>query len=142
MRKVSDLPIATELILGLRPTFEMNKFQISRDSQALYITMVAKDRLPVFQTDAIKKVTCEALNEARGSGGFLIFAHVIMPDHLHVITNQPNTSAEVNLNPVRAGLVERAIDYRWSSARIWQRCPMEDEPLVVDIDRIEWRRGA
>jgi hypothetical protein len=69
VRKVSDLPIATELILGLRPIFEKNKFQISRDSQALYITMVAKDRLPVFQTDAIKKVTCEALNEARGSGG-------------------------------------------------------------------------
>ena len=95
MRKVSDLPIATELLLGLRPIFEMNKFQISRDSQALYITMVAKDRLFVFQTDAIKKVTCEALNEARGSGDFLIFAYVSMPDHLHVITSQPNTAAEV-----------------------------------------------
>jgi hypothetical protein len=30
----------------------MDKFQISRDSQALYITMVAKDRLPVFRTEA------------------------------------------------------------------------------------------
>src|SRR3989442_6496264 len=72
-----------------------NQFQISRDSQALYITTVAKDRLPVFQTDAIKKVTCEALNEARSSGGFLIFAFVIMPDHMHSLTNQPKTSAEV-----------------------------------------------
>jgi len=36
------------------------QFQISRDSQALYITTVAKDRLPVFQTDAIKKMACEA----------------------------------------------------------------------------------
>ncbi len=206
VRKVSDLPKVVHSFLGLRPIFEMNRFQISRDSQALYITMVAKDRLPVFQTDAIKKVTCEALNEARGSGGFLIFAYVIMPDHLHVITSQPNTSPKycvmskaspgrrvidylkeknfksslaklrheewkrkhthslwqqeknvfsifseaafmqkvnyIHLNPVRAGLVERAIDYRWSSARIWQRCAMEDEPLVVDIDRIEWRRGA
>src|SRR3989442_3893286 len=74
VRKVSDLPIATELILGLRPIFEMNRYQISRDSQALYITMVTKDRLPVFQTDAIKKVS-EALNKARVSGGFLIFAY-------------------------------------------------------------------
>ena len=48
----------------------------------------------------------------------------------------------IHLNPVRAGLVERTIDYRWSSARIWQRCPAEDEPLTVDIDRIQWRRGA
>ena len=48
----------------------------------------------------------------------------------------------IHQNPVRAGLVARAIDYRWSSARIWQRCPSEDEPVQVDIDRIQWRRGA
>jgi REP-associated tyrosine transposase len=193
---------------GLRPTFGMatDSFQISRDSPALYITVVAKDRLPVFQTDAIKIVTCNALNEARNSGKFLIFAYVIMPDHLHLLTNQPSASADVlryikgitgrrvidylkeknhqsslaklqhldwkrkhkyslwqqeknvfsifseamfmqkvnyiHLNPVRAGLVERTTDYHWSSARIWERCPMEQEPLMVDIDRIRWRKGA
>lgn len=45
----------------------------------------------------------------------------------------------IHLNPVRAGLVERAIDYRWSSARIWQRQEAEDEPLRMDLDRIRWR---
>ena len=179
----------------------IDKFQLSRDSPALYITVVAKNRLPVFQTDAIKIVTCDALNEARKSGKFLIFAYVIMPDHLHLLTNQPTTSADVlryvkgitgrrvidylkegnyrnslaklqhaewkrehkyslwqqeknvfsifseavfmqkvnyiHLNPVRAELVERATVYRWSSARIWQKCPMEQEPLMVDIDRIQ-----
>jgi hypothetical protein len=54
------------------------KFQISRDSPALYITVVAKDRLPVFKSDAIKLVTCQALDEARKSGGFLLFAYVLM----------------------------------------------------------------
>jgi hypothetical protein len=48
----------------------------------------------------------------------------------------------IHQNPMRAGLVERAIDYRWSSARRWQRCEVDDEPLRVDFDRIEWRRGA
>jgi putative transposase len=184
----------------------IDNFQLSRDSPALYITVVAKNRLPVFQTDAIKIVTCDALNEARKSGKFLIFAYVIMPDHLHLLTNQPTTSADVlryvkgitgrrvidylkegnyrnslaklqhaewkrehkyslwqqeknvfsifseavfmqkvnyiHLNPVRAELVERATDYRWSSARIWQKCPMEQESLMVDIDRIQWRKGA
>ena len=43
-------------------------------------------------------------------------------------------------NPVRLGLVERAEDYYYSSARIWNRCPYEDEPLMVDIDKIKWRR--
>jgi len=47
----------------------------------------------------------------------------------------------IHLNPVRAGLVDRAIDYRWSSARIWQRIPNDDESLKVDFDRIGYRRA-
>jgi REP element-mobilizing transposase RayT len=181
------------------------KFQLSRDSQALYITVVAKDRLPVFQSDAIKSVTCHAIDEARHSGGFLIFAYVIMPDHLHLLTDCPDTAADVlrrikgltarrvidylkeqgfqnslaklrheewkrkhsyslwqqeknvlsifsegmfmqkvnyiHQNPVRANLVDRAIDYRWSSARMWQRLSDENEPLLIDFDQIDWRRA-
>jgi REP element-mobilizing transposase RayT len=105
----------------------LSKFRISRDSQALYITIVARDRLPVFQTDAIKGLTWEAIDEARMTGNFLLFAYVIMPNHVH--------------NPVRAGIVDRPIDYLWSSARLWRRMPREDEPLLVDLDRIEWRRA-
>jgi REP element-mobilizing transposase RayT len=179
---------------------------ISRDTPSLYLTAVAKDRLPVFRSDAIKLITCAALNEARKSGGFAIFAYVIMPDHLHAITDCPlkssailryingiisrrvidhlkerghNSSLQklrhetktrgyryslwehhnnalpifsegmfmekvnyIHQNPVRAGLVERAEEYRWSSVRCWKRCPLEDEPLIVDIDRIVWRRGV
>ena len=181
------------------------QFQISRDSPVLFITAVTKDRLSVFRKDVVKQVVCDALNEARNSGGFLIFAYVIMLDHLHLLTNEPKNSADVlryvkgiigrrvidylknnnhqvslaklqhqkwkrkhqysvwqveknvfsifsepmfmqkvnyiHLNPVRAGLVEKAIDYPWSSARIWQGCPLEDEPLKVDVDRIRWRRA-
>jgi REP element-mobilizing transposase RayT len=183
-----------------------DKFQVSRDSQALYITIVTKDRLSVFKTERIKTIACQAIDEARNSGKFLIFAYVIMIDHMHLVTNCPTTSADVlryikgitgrrvidylkdnkyesslaklrheewkrkhgyslwqqeknvfsvfservfmqkvnyiHLNPVRAGLVESAIDYRWSSARIWQRQQAEDEPLMVDSGRIQWRRGA
>ncbi len=45
----------------------------------------------------------------------------------------------VHLNPVRAGLVEQAKDYRWSSAQSWLRCSLEEEPLTVDYDQIAWR---
>ena len=177
---------------------------ISPDTPALYITSVARDRLPVFRTDTIKTVTCKALHEARTSGDFAIYAYVIMLDHLHAITDsvlKPSKIVQyingiisrriidhlkqhghnaslrklqresgtrghkyslwdhhsnifqifsedmlmqkvnyIHQNPVRADLVERAEDYRWSSARIWNRCPLEDEPLMVDIDRIAWRQ--
>ena len=179
---------------------------ISRDTPALYLTAAAKDRLPVFRTDTIKVITCKALDEARKSGGFAIYAYVLMPDHFHAITDsilKPSkviqylngiisrrvidhlkehghnsslmklqhetkergyryslwdhhsnvfsiTSEDmliqkvnyVHQNPVRAGLVEKAEDYRWSSVRWWKRCPLDDEPLKVNVDRIAWRRGT
>jgi len=85
-------------------------FQISRDTPALFITVVAKNRLPVFRLDNLKKVVCEALNEAGKSGGFLIFAYVIMLEHLHLLTNQPKTSAEV-LRYLKGITARRTIDY-------------------------------
>ena len=177
---------------------------ISPNSPAYYLTSVTKNRLPVFRLDSLKSIACTALNEARKSGCFLIFAYVIMPDHFHVITDgekkpsviqrfingitskrvidflkaEGHTTALEKLrhheyrrghryslwdhhpnarlltsegmfmqrvhythqNPVRLGLVERAEDYRFSSARIWNRRPLEDEPLLIDIDKIRWRK--
>ncbi len=88
----------------------IDKFQISRDSQALYLTIVAKDRLPVFRTDAVKRVTCDALNEACTSAAFLIFAYVIMTEHIRIITSQRRSSAEV-LRYVKGITGRRVIDY-------------------------------
>jgi REP-associated tyrosine transposase len=177
---------------------------ISRDTPALYLTAVAKDRLPVFRTDSLKVVTCKALDEARTSGGFALYAYVIMPDHLHALTDSAlkpskvlqyingiisrrvidhlkerghNSSLRklrresgsrghqyslwehhsnafpifsedmfmqkrdyIHQNPVRAGLAERAEDYRWSSVRIWKRCSLDAEPLLVDSGGIRWRK--
>jgi REP element-mobilizing transposase RayT len=182
-----------------------HRFVISQDSPILYITVVTKDRLPVFRKDAIKGVLCRALDEARQSAGFLLFAYVVMIDHLHLLTSRPSTTSDVlrvlkrltarrviddlklnnhftslaksghqerernyrhslwqteknvlpifsegmfmeklnyiHLNPLRAGLSERTTDYLWSSARIWQGCPLENEPLLMDRELIHWRRG-
>jgi REP element-mobilizing transposase RayT len=203
MWKVSRLFRNRHFYLEAAKSMTTEKFRVSRDTPAPYITIVAKDRLPVFQTDAIKIISCDAIDEARRSHGFLLFAYVIVPDHMHLLTNQPTKPSDllrfvkgtvahrvidylkennyqisleklrheewkrkheyslwqqeknvfsvfseavfmqkvnyIHQNPVRAGLVERAIDYRWSSARFWQRCETEDEPLRVDLDRIEWR---
>ncbi len=62
-------------------------FQISRDTPAYYLTSVTHNRLPVFQKDEIKQIVCSAFDEARRSGGIMIFAYVIMPDHTHLLTD-------------------------------------------------------
>ena len=81
---------------------------ISPNSPAYYLTSVAKDRLPVFRLDALKAIARSALDEARQSGSFLILAYVIMPDHLHVITDGENKPAVTHgfLMQVRFGLVD------------------------------------
>src|SRR6267143_2442576 len=83
---------------------------ISRDTPALYLTAVAKDRLPVFRTDAIKVVTWKALDEARKSGGFAIYSYVIMPDHLHAITDSVLRPSKV-LQFINGIISRRVIDH-------------------------------
>jgi hypothetical protein len=51
---------------------------ISKDSPCLSITTVALNRLPVFRTERLKAIACAALDEARRSGGFVLFAYVIL----------------------------------------------------------------
>jgi putative transposase len=177
---------------------------ISRDSPCYYLTSVATHRLPIFQTEKVKLVTCQALDEARRSGKFALYAYVIMPDHLHVITDSSLTPAKTlqfingitswrigflkknnydssllklrhetrprhyrfslwdhhsdarllltenmlmqrvtytHQNPVRAGLTSQPLDYRWSSVRCWSGKMRDDEPLLMDIDQIKWRRS-
>jgi REP element-mobilizing transposase RayT len=70
-------------------------FRISKDNPAFYLTAVTKDRLPIFRTDLLAQVMCNALDEARRSGNFLIFAYVIMMDHLHLVTNSKIDSNEI-----------------------------------------------
>ena len=87
-----------------------NMFRITRDNPAYYLTSVAHKRLPIFQTDSIKQVICNAFDEARRSAGFLIFAYVIMPDHTHVITDNARDMADALrfLNGISA---KRLIDH-------------------------------
>jgi putative transposase len=179
-------------------------YRVSKDSPVHYLTSVAHNRLPVLQTGKLKELVCKALNEARSSAKFLIFAYVIMPDHIHMLIGSQRKPSEVlryvngitgrrvisflkengfetslqklrhcdgprqhkyslwnhhpNLklittenglmekvnyihqNTVRAGLVDRTEDYRWSSIRCWLGKPLADEPLLVDIDQIQWHK--
>ena len=178
--------------------------RISIDTPVYFFTSVARDRLPIFRTDKLKKIMVDALDEARYSAQLLIFAYVIMPDHDHIITDgrrEPSDTLRflngiaakrildhlkanaipsleklkmfekkrgykysvwehhsdtflitsesmlmqkvnyIHFNPVKAGLAEHPDDYLYSSSRIWNKRAMEDEPLRMDIEEIEWRRS-
>lgn len=85
-------------------------FQISRANPAYYLTSVAHKRLPIFQTDAVKEVVCKALDDARKSGGIMIFAYVIMPDHTHLLTDNARDIRDV-LRFMNGVSAKKVIDY-------------------------------
>lgn len=70
-------------------------FRISKDSPVHYLTSVTHDRLPVFKTARLKDLVCKALNESRTSAKLLIFAYVVMPDHLHMLIGSERKPSEV-----------------------------------------------
>jgi REP-associated tyrosine transposase len=83
---------------------------ITPDCPAYYLTSVTRDRLQVFRLDTLKLVFCNALAEARVSGKFLIFAYVIMPDHLHLITDSQKKAKRV-LQFANGIVSRRVIDF-------------------------------
>lgn len=84
--------------------------RISRDTPFYYLTSVTKDRLPIFRTDKMKQIAARAFDEARLSAKILIFAYVIMPDHIHMVTDGSKPISEVlrYLNGISA---KRIIDH-------------------------------
>ena len=87
-----------------------HRFLISQDSPVLYITIVTKNRLRVFQTDQMKELLCQAIDEARKSAGFLLFAYVIMLDHVHLLTSRPSTTSDL-VRVIKGITARRIIDY-------------------------------
>lgn len=85
-------------------------FRISRDNPAYYLTSVAKDRLPIFRSDKLAMIACNAIDEARKSAGFFIFAYVLMLDHLHLVTDSRRASQDIH-RFVNGIVSRRIIDY-------------------------------
>jgi len=109
LRKSYAFPIGLPNSCGYAAALD-TMFQISRDNPAYYLTSVAHKRLPIFQTDVIRQLVCNAFSEARISGGIMIFAYVIMHDHTHVLTDNAREMNEVlrYLNGISA---KRLIDH-------------------------------
>jgi len=70
-------------------------FKISRSAPAYYFTAVAHHRLPIFRTDLLKHVLCDAYAEARTNHRILILAYVIMADHVHLLVRSAREIKDV-----------------------------------------------
>jgi REP element-mobilizing transposase RayT len=85
-------------------------FHISRKTPAYYFTSVAHHRLPIFRTDKLKQVLCEAFNETRANHKILILAYVIMLDHVHMLVASEKSMSDT-LRLVNGISAHRVIQY-------------------------------
>lgn len=111
LRKSYAFPIEmANWIFAAIPPLSTILFKVSRDNPAYFLTSVTHKRLPIFQTDKVKDVVCKSLNEARSSAGLLIFAYVIMPDHMHLLTDSVRSIPDV-LRYTNGIIAKRLISY-------------------------------
>jgi REP element-mobilizing transposase RayT len=130
-------------------------FRISKDSPAFYLTSVTHKRLPIFRTPTITQIACDAIAEARAKYSFLLFAYVIMLDHLHLVTDSELRSTEI-LRYVNGRVGRRVIDHLKDSGHnesleklrindrsdgskytIWQRHP---DARLLWSEQMLWQR--
>ena len=107
------------------------RLTVSKDDPCLFITAVGKNRLRVFRADAIKITTCRAIDEARTSCGFLLFAYVIMPDHIHVLTDSPRKPSAV-LQFIKGIVSRRVLGYLKD---------MRYEASLRKLEHDDWKRN-
>lgn len=85
-------------------------FRISRTTPAYYFTSVAHHRLPIFRTDKVKKILCDAISEVRSKHRILILAYVIMLDHVHLLVYSEKEMTDV-LRLLNGVTARRIIQY-------------------------------
>jgi hypothetical protein len=85
---------------------EKRRVRYNEPGQPRELTFSCYHHHQFLSRDRTREWFCEALDEARTKAFFQLWAYVVMPviDHIHA-------------NPVRRGLVARAADWEWSSAR-------------------------
>jgi putative transposase len=85
-------------------------FRISRATPAFYFTSVTHDRLPIFRTDKLKQVLCDAWAEGRERHGIAILAYVVMDDHVHLLV-AANKDMAATLRLLNGIAARRIIQY-------------------------------
>ena len=76
-----------------------------------YITIVAFDRLPIFNSDRACSLFIETLSEIKLLHPFKLVGYVIMPDHVHLIINPQNPEISVILRKLKGKSARLILDW-------------------------------
>ena len=137
---------------------EKRRRRYAEPGQPRELTFSCYRRYPFLGKERTREWFRAALEDARASSGFHIWAYVLVPEHLHLLVypgqvpermprflqdlKEPVARHAIDYfhaNPVRRGLVEKAEDWEWSSARWYLgRRPVKierDDSVMVELAR-------
>ncbi|MAY75263.1 MAG: hypothetical protein CMJ31_11200 [Phycisphaerae bacterium] len=78
-----------------------------------FLTFSCQHRLPLFSNDAIKDAFVDQLIRTRDRYGFLLFAWVIMPEHVHLVARFPGGSTATTVLRALKSAFARRVIARW-----------------------------
>jgi putative transposase len=103
-----------------RDTLRLRHFDYATP-RAYFITVCAKDGKPVFADRITAEKTLETLKKTRERNSYKIYAHCLMPDHLHLLLNPADSGAPVS-RFLQTFKSQTAYWYkREHGMRLWQR---------------------
>src|SRR5438046_5770361 len=75
----------------------LKRFQ--QTNQLHFITFSCYKRQPFLHTEEAKDTVQQILEQTRKQQGLRIAAYVLMPEHVHLLTNEPATGTLAQLHP-------------------------------------------
>jgi putative transposase len=63
----------------------------------VFLTLVTRDRLPRLQEAAVRTALRDAVSHVRQRHAFTILAHVVLPDHCHLLWRLPEDDGDFSL---------------------------------------------
>jgi len=85
----------------------LQRFQ--QTNQLHFITFSCYKRQPLLQTPAAKDTVQQILEQTRKQQGLRIAAYVLMPEHVHLLTNEPTTNTLATFLQILKQLTSREL---------------------------------
>jgi putative transposase len=96
----------------------LQRFQ--QTNQLHFITFSCYKRQPFLQTPAAKDTVQQILEQTRKQQGLVIAAYVLMPEHIHLLTNEPATGTLATFLQILKQLTSRQLKST-NQKQLWQR---------------------
>src|SRR5438270_4224421 len=103
----------------------MKLFKSNEFNTFHYLTLVTYNRVPIFQSERACEIFVDALRETRERFPYKLIGYVLMPDHVHAIVNNRNSTISEWLHRVRGNSARKIL--------AWLR----DERHLMSLKKLE-----